>query len=26
LRFVVEHGAVRDLVVIEKEKARPAHS
>jgi len=26
LRFVVEHGAVRDLVVIEKEKTRPAHS
>ena len=26
LRFVVEHGVVRDLVVIEKEKARPAHS
>ena len=25
LRFVVEHGAVRDLVVIEKEKTRPAH-
>jgi len=26
LRFIVEHGAVRDLVVIEKEKTIPAHS
>jgi hypothetical protein len=26
LRFVEEKGAVRDLVVIEKEKTRPAHS